>query len=108
MKYVLLMVLTVIILAGCMNPAMATNKWPWYVEAEGDWTLQIDAQYQNGFKTHLVPGTGTTGFELSTLIGTDQIYWEATINKDAFVKVVYRGEVVYNGHLSQGDVIALE
>lgn len=93
------------VLGGCMDPTMAQDKWAWYIDAPGDWTLQINAFYGADFKQHFVSGSGEEGFDLSGIIGTDQTSWAATINKDAYVKVWYDGEKLHDGTLRQGDQI---
>lgn len=93
-------------LAGCMDPTISKDTFAFGVESSGSWTLRIDAEYSDGWKSHLVPGEGSKELTLANIIGTDQKQWTASFDKDMNnVRVVYEGDKVYDGSIDEDEKI---
>ncbi len=106
MLTVMLALVTIVGLSSCMDPTLADNTFSWNVEADGPWTLRIDAEYSDGWKTHLIGGDGNEAFDLRGIIGVEQLQWSASFTRDVRASIVYDGEVVHDGRLSAGEHIS--
>ena len=105
-KLIITVMAIIITVSGCMDNSMATNTFSFTVDASGSWTLRIDAEYSDGWKSHYVNGNDSEALRLGSIIGTDQRQWTASFNKDVDnVSVLYEGDVVYDGSLKEGKKI---